>query len=460
MHLGKHGNLEWLPGKTHGDVRLLRHRRRARRPAARVPVPGQRPRRGHPGQAPRARHAGRPPHPADGPRRDLRRHRPARTAPRRARQHRRARPGQAARDPPADLDADAGRPHGPRPRPGRPPATRTCSTSCCCTSTAGCARSRTCRSATGCTCSAPRPTGEVRVDLVLAMLRARQMWGGDVNAARACGRRSGSSEDGAPAAERRRRGGAGPRAGGRDGGRRAGTPPRRPPWRAAARPTSSGCSTSPPREVVPAAGAAPPRSSTASLHALDGGFVPAGPSGSPLRGLINVLPTGRNFYSVDPKAVPSRLAWETGQAMAESLAGALPRRARRVPAQRGACRCGAPARCAPPATTWPRCWRCWACARCGTRPVRRVTDARGRSPRRARPPAHRRHRAHLGLLPRRVPARAGACSTTRCSSSRASTSPPTGTSCGPRRRPHGDAPRHHPDLRVEAGHLRGRASCS
>ncbi|WP_280486354.1 cobaltochelatase subunit CobN [Nocardia farcinica] len=55
------------------------------------------------------------------------------------------------------------------------------------------------------------------------------------------------------------------------------------------------------------------------LHALDGGFVPAGPSGSPLRGLINVLPTGRNFYSVDPKAVPSRLAWETGQAMADSL---------------------------------------------------------------------------------------------------------------------------------------------
>ncbi len=56
------------------------------------------------------------------------------------------------------------------------------------------------------------------------------------------------------------------------------------------------------------------------LHALDGGFIAAGPSGSPLRGLINVLPTGRNFYSVDPKAVPSRLAWETGQAMADSLA--------------------------------------------------------------------------------------------------------------------------------------------
>ena len=43
---------------------------------------------------------------------------------------------------------------------------------------------------------------------------------------------------------------------------------------------------------------------TAILHALDGGYMPAGPSGSPLRGLISVLPTGRNFYSVDPKAIP------------------------------------------------------------------------------------------------------------------------------------------------------------
>ncbi|MGZ6733568.1 MAG: cobaltochelatase subunit CobN [Nocardioides sp.] len=57
----------------------------------------------------------------------------------------------------------------------------------------------------------------------------------------------------------------------------------------------------------------------AVLHALAGGYVPAGPSGSPLRGLVNVLPTGRNFYTVDPRAVPSRLAWQTGQAMADSL---------------------------------------------------------------------------------------------------------------------------------------------
>ena len=57
----------------------------------------------------------------------------------------------------------------------------------------------------------------------------------------------------------------------------------------------------------------------AVLHALDGGYVPAGPSGSPTRGLVNVLPTGRNFYSVDPKAIPSRTSFETGLALADSL---------------------------------------------------------------------------------------------------------------------------------------------
>ncbi|MFC5746912.1 cobaltochelatase subunit CobN [Actinomadura rugatobispora] len=57
----------------------------------------------------------------------------------------------------------------------------------------------------------------------------------------------------------------------------------------------------------------------AVLHALDGGYVPAGPSGSPTRGLVNVLPTGRNFYSVDPKAIPSRNSWEVGVALADSL---------------------------------------------------------------------------------------------------------------------------------------------
>ncbi|MEH0982627.1 cobaltochelatase subunit CobN [Micromonospora sp. CPCC 205556] len=55
------------------------------------------------------------------------------------------------------------------------------------------------------------------------------------------------------------------------------------------------------------------------VGALDGRFVPPGPSGSPTRGLVNVLPTGRNFYSVDPKAIPSRNAWDVGVALADSL---------------------------------------------------------------------------------------------------------------------------------------------
>ena len=55
------------------------------------------------------------------------------------------------------------------------------------------------------------------------------------------------------------------------------------------------------------------------LVALDGGHVPAGPSGAPTRGMAHVLPTGRNFYSVDPKAVPSPLAWQVGCHLADGV---------------------------------------------------------------------------------------------------------------------------------------------
>lgn len=51
----------------------------------------------------------------------------------------------------------------------------------------------------------------------------------------------------------------------------------------------------------------------AVLTALDGGFVKPGPSGAPSRGRPDVLPTGRNFYSVDVRAVPSETAWRLGQ---------------------------------------------------------------------------------------------------------------------------------------------------
>jgi cobaltochelatase CobN len=72
------------------------------------------------------------------------------------------------------------------------------------------------------------------------------------------------------------------------------------------------------REVVPRLDRTPDEVANL-LRALDGRYVPAGPSGSPTRGLVNVLPTGRNFYSVDPKAIPSRNAWDVGAALAESL---------------------------------------------------------------------------------------------------------------------------------------------
>ena len=55
------------------------------------------------------------------------------------------------------------------------------------------------------------------------------------------------------------------------------------------------------------------------LRGLDGRFVPPGPSGAPTRGMANILPTGRNFYSVDPKTIPSPSAWETGKALADAL---------------------------------------------------------------------------------------------------------------------------------------------
>ncbi|MEM1333487.1 MAG: cobaltochelatase subunit CobN, partial [Actinomycetota bacterium] len=55
------------------------------------------------------------------------------------------------------------------------------------------------------------------------------------------------------------------------------------------------------------------------LAGFRGQHVPAGPSGAPSRGAANVLPTGRNFYSVDPKAIPSPLAWEVGSTLAERL---------------------------------------------------------------------------------------------------------------------------------------------
>ncbi|MBW4631811.1 MAG: cobaltochelatase subunit CobN [Iphinoe sp. HA4291-MV1] len=55
------------------------------------------------------------------------------------------------------------------------------------------------------------------------------------------------------------------------------------------------------------------------LHGLDGGYIPSAPAGAPTRGRPEVLPTGKNFYSVDIRAIPTETAWDVGRKAAEAL---------------------------------------------------------------------------------------------------------------------------------------------
>ncbi|WP_024796924.1 cobaltochelatase subunit CobN [Tomitella biformata] len=164
------------------------------------------------------------------------------------------------------------------------------------------------------------PDREGRINLVVSMLRAAQIWGGKSHALpglrTALGLAEGADSKATDAAEKTARTLV---IAMEDAG-----------WAAAEAPVvvleTLGREDAPVTEILEFAAeqivprlAATTNEMTAILHALDGGYIPAGPSGSPLRGLVNVLPTGRNFYTVDPKAVPSQLAYETGAAMADSL---------------------------------------------------------------------------------------------------------------------------------------------
>jgi cobaltochelatase CobN len=55
------------------------------------------------------------------------------------------------------------------------------------------------------------------------------------------------------------------------------------------------------------------------LAALDGRFVAPGAAGAPARGRLDVLPTGRNLFAIDPRAAPTRTAWEIGRRTAEEV---------------------------------------------------------------------------------------------------------------------------------------------
>ena len=70
------------------------------------------------------------------------------------------------------------------------------------------------------------------------------------------------------------------------------------------------------RERLAACG---PRETEAMLRGLSGQFIPAGASGAPTRGRPEVLPTGRNFFSIDSRAPPTPVAWRLGWASAEAL---------------------------------------------------------------------------------------------------------------------------------------------
>jgi cobaltochelatase CobN len=159
------------------------------------------------------------------------------------------------------------------------------------------------------------PEGEAEVDLVLAILRARQLFGGEqtvpgLREALGLSEDGGESRAAVDAAEVKARELVSAL---RDSGWDA-----READRIAGEPAVADVLRFAAAEVVPRLRATSGEIDQI-LRALDGRFIAAGPSGSPLRGLVNVLPTGRNFYSVDPKAVPSRLAWETGVALADSL---------------------------------------------------------------------------------------------------------------------------------------------
>ena len=249
------------------------------------------------------------------------------------------------------------------------------------------------------------PVGEARVNLVLAMLRASQVWGGVTNALpglrAALGLKDGAELAAVDAVEAQ--------------ARSLVLAAEEAQWDPAAMasvvaglmpdsdPSVLAVMEFAATEVVPRL-AGTTAELTSILHALDGGFVAAGPSGSPLRGLINVLPTGRNFYSVDPKAIPSRLAYDTGTAMATSLVDRYLADNGEYPKSVGLSVWGTSAM----RTSGDDIAEVLALM--GVSPVwdeasRRVSDSAGALAGRTGPTADRRHRPDLRILPGRVPTR-------------------------------------------------------
>ena len=401
-------------GQGHGPLGELPARGRARAAAPPLPVHRQRPRRGHPGQAPRGRGHRRPPHPAPDPGGELGRAGRARGAGRRVPRGGEPR-SRAASSTSASGSWSAARPwaspaisassrrsrrraSGP-PRqppvraqgaadPRRPARLRPV------------ARGGPAHRPAGGAVRLPRGRGEggdasllraLAADLGLDWDPLGADLGGPVDRPR-------------PAALARPRGrrvadaGRHGRAAGAAGARLvAGERPPDADWtatRGGARPAGA--------TAAPAVASCGGREIAGLLHGLDGRRVPPGPSGAPTRGRPEVLPTGRNFYSVDTRAVPTPAAWHLGWRSAELWStqylqsqGACPRQVALSAWGTANMRTGGDD-------------IAQALALLGCRPGLGRGEPprdrrRGAAARRAGPAAGRRDLARLGLLPRRVP---------------------------------------------------------
>ena len=315
IHLGKHGNLEWLPGKATGAVGRLLSGGRAGAAAAALSLHRQRSRRGHPGQAPHRGGHHRSSDAAADPRRDLW---PARAISKRWSTNITRRPASIRR---ALRPRCASRSSSSRAAAG---STRDCGIAAADDASAALRQARrpslraegSCRSATACMSSAPRRRAQQLTDLLVALTRvprgvgegarcladprpgARSRLGDgfdpldcdlaaslDRPAARASCRTS-APTPGAPPATRS----SGSKLLARQlVGRRGHRP--MPAWQRDASP----CSISSPTDLRPRVAACGTAEIAGLLRGLDGRFVAPGPSGAPTRGRLEVLPTGPQF---------------------------------------------------------------------------------------------------------------------------------------------------------------------
>ena len=323
VHMGKHGNLEWLPGKAVALSSECFPEAALGAAAPSLSLHRQRSRRGHPGQAPRPGRHRRSSDAAHDARRKLRPPGRARAAGRRILRGRRGR--SAARAGAAATQIlDLVRADGPRPRlrhRGGRSASRTPSSKL----DAYLCELKEMQIRDGLHVFGRSPEGATLADLLVAIARLpRGAAPQQASLLRALAARSRPRLRSARGAPRRTLDGARPACSTSSArGAATGDTVERlehlgPRWLRGARAAEPSWTRT--RAVLdwtgprlrPALRASGAAEIDGLLRGLDGRFVPPGPSGAPTRGRPDVLPTGRNFYSLDSRAVPTPAAWQLG----------------------------------------------------------------------------------------------------------------------------------------------------